>query len=150
MNTELLQLPIYNIMTTDVITLEPKDLMEDAKRIFNSNNIHHIPIVDIENKVVGIISIQDFNKVLHGFTLFKTQKSSAYNEAILRAFLVEDVMTKYVVTLEENEPISKALDIFRENLFHAIPIVKTDGRLAGIITTFDLLNVAFQRPNQIE
>ena len=150
MNTDLLQLPISNIMTTDVITLEPKDLMEDAKRIFNSNNIHHIPVINLENKVIGIISIQDFNKVLHGFTLFKTQKSSEYNEAILRAFLVEDVMTKYVVTLEESEPISKALDIFKENLFHAIPIIKTDGTLSGIVTTFDLLNIAFQRPKGIE
>lgn len=133
------QEPVANIMTRSVLTVTPKDLMEKVRTIFENNNIHHIPVIDLEEKVVGIISKQDFMQILHGFTLFKTPKSDEYNESMLRALLVQDVMTKRLVTLNEKDTVSIAIDIFKENLFHALPVVDQNGKLKGILTTYDLL-----------
>jgi CBS domain-containing protein len=132
-------------MTKTVITVGPNDSMDKVHQIFEERNIHHIPVVE-NNKVLGMISKSDYFQLLHGFTLFKVAKSNAYNQAILRSLLAGEVMTKQLATLRPEDPIRLAADYFRENLFHAIPIVNQDGNLVGIITTYDLINYAFQDP----
>ncbi len=133
---------VGQVMTTNVMTLGPNDTMDKAQDIFRKHKIHHIPVVK-NNKIVGIISQTDYLKVLHGFTLFKTQKSELYNSAILRSLLTSEVMTKQVATLHPDDTVEVAAGFFKENLFHALPIVDDEGDLVGIITTYDLINLAF-------
>jgi acetoin utilization protein AcuB len=134
---------VASIMTTPVITVRPNDTMEKVQNIFKQHTIHHIPVVDGEGVVTGIISKTDYLKLLHGFTLFRTQKAETYNDAVLRSLLAREVMTKQVATLRPNDSAAMAASFFRENLFHAIPIVDQDKKLLGIVTTYDLLNYAF-------
>ena len=141
--------PVGNIMTTKVITVGPNDTMDKVQDIFRKNNIHHVPIVDA-GKVIGMVSHRDYLKLLHGFTLFKTHKSEEYNDAILRSILVKEVMVKQVATLVAEDTISLAAGYFRENLFHALPIIDDDGMLVGIVTTYDLINYAFSEPSLSE
>lgn len=129
-------------MTTRVITVSPEDTMDKVQHIFEHNNIHHIPVVE-DREVVGIISKSDYFKLLHGFTLFKANKSAAYNTAILRSLLAGEVMTKQLATLHPEDTLLMAAGYFKENLFHAIPIVDDKGKLVGILTTYDLINYAF-------
>ena len=137
---------IKEIMTSDVICVAPSDNMTVVDEILKKNNIHHIPVVDSDEKVVGLISSTDYNKLLNTFTFFTNDKSEAYNEAIMRSLLVEDVMTKNVATLQSDATVMVAAGIFNENLFHAIPVIDLEGKLEGIITTFDLLNYAYNKP----
>lgn len=141
---------VSEIMTTDVIFLRPGDTMEKVADIFRMNNIHHIPIIDENGKVVGIVSQADYHKILHGFTLFKTEKSEEYNKAILRSLLVKEVMTKQVAKLNPDDKLTVAAGFFRENLFHAIPVVDRKGSLIGILSTYDMLNFAFREEVYIE
>lgn len=135
---------VAQIMSTPVITVKPNDTMSDVQDIFRKHNIHHIPVVD-EGKVVGIISKSDYYRLLHGFTLFKTQKSEQYNDAIMRSLLAGEAMTRQVATLAPGDSLEMAVGFFRENLFHALPVVDK-GRLIGILTTFDLLTHAYSTP----
>lgn len=137
------------IMTTPVITVSPDDTMDKVQDIFRKNNIHHLPVIQ-DGKVVGMISKSDYLRLLHGFTLFKTHKSEEYNDAILRSLLIGEVMTRQVAVLNPEDSLELAAGYFRENLFHAIPIVEADNnRLLGIVTTYDLLNFAFS-PEALE
>lgn len=133
---------VGQIMSTPVITVHRDDTMLKVQEIFKHNNIHHIPVVEEGNKVVGIISQSDYLRLLHGFTLFKTEKSVSYNDAILRSLLVGEVMTRQVATLAPDDTVKMAAGFFRENLFHALPVV-AEGKLVGIVTTFDLITFAF-------
>ena len=142
MNT---QLPISTIMTTAVLTLGPKDLMRDVEDIFRKNTIHHIPVVEENGKLAGIISQTDFYKIQHGMTLFKSKNVESFNSTLMGSLLVEEVMTKQVAALHFNEPINVAVGIFQENLFHALPVVDDNHKLVGILTTHDLLNYAFRK-----
>ena len=137
---------IASIMTREVLFVHPDDTMQRVDEIFNMRNIHHIPVIDGESHVVGIISKADYLKILHGFTLFKTEKSEEYNKAILRSLLVGEVMTKQVAALNPDDTVDIAAGYFRENLFHAIPVVDVQKKLVGIVTTFDMLNFAFMEP----
>ena len=137
---------IASIMTRNVYFVHPNDAMQQVDEIFSTNNIHHLPVLDDESRVVGIISHADYLKILHGFTLFKTEKSVEYNKAILRSLLVGEVMTKQVASLQPEDTVEVAAGYFRENLFHAIPVVDRQKKLVGIVTTFDMLNFAFMEP----
>ncbi|MCG8326247.1 MAG: CBS domain-containing protein [Chitinophagales bacterium] len=134
---------VGNIMSTPVITVHKDDTMSKVQDIFRKNNIHHIPVIAEGNKVVGIISKSDYLRLLHGFTLFKTEKSIAYNDAIMRSLLVGEVMTRQVATLNPEDSLEMAAGFFRENLFHALPVISAQGQLIGIITTFDLITYAY-------
>lgn len=129
-------------MTTKVISIQPRDTMDKVDRIFQTNSIHHIPVVE-EAQVVGMISKSDYYQILHGFTLFKAPVSKTYNEAVLRSLLVREVMTKQVACLRPEDSLTKAADYFRENRFHAIPITDAAGQLVGILSTYDLITHCF-------
>jgi acetoin utilization protein AcuB len=133
---------VAEVMTERVIVVRPEETMDVVQDIFRKNNIHHVPVVD-KGCIVGMVSHADYLKLLHGFTLFKTKKSDEYNDSILRSLLVREVMTKQVATLGPEDSLELAAGFFRENLFHALPVVDEDNILIGIVTTYDLLNYAY-------
>ena len=135
--------PIKNLMTTDVVTIRPNDLMMVAKEVFDTNSFHHIPVVDEDEQLVGIISRHDYNKMLTTFSVFKNSKADVANRKFMMSMLVKDVMTKHVAKLHPEDPITVALGIFKENLFHALPIVDDENKVVGMLTTFDMLTYAY-------
>ncbi len=121
--------PISSIMTTDLISVGPNDSLDRVRAIFLSKRIHHVPVVE-GNKLLGLMTTYD---------LFRLERSSG-----LQDVTAKDAMTTRLATLEPQQKIGVAAEVFLENLFHAIPIVK-DGNLMGIITTFDLLKYNFKK-----
>ena len=126
--------PVSYLMSRKLITLSPGDKMSAVKEIFDTHRIHHIPVVKYTT-LVGLISKTDFLHFLRGINSGHDQLGEA---ARLQNFKVEDVMTRGIATLESNERINVALEVFSENLFHAIPILENGG-LVGMLTTFDII-----------
>ena len=54
--------PISEIMTSDVITLNPKDNLESAERLFKSKKIRHIPVVN-GKEIIGMLSYTDLLRI---------------------------------------------------------------------------------------
>lgn len=142
--------PIKNLMTTDVITIRPNDLMMVVKEIFDANSFHHIPVIDENEQLVGIISRHDYNKMLTTFSVFKNSKADIANRKFMMSMLVKDVMTKQVARLHAEDPITVALGIFKENLFHALPIINDDKKVIGMLTTFDMLTYAYDEKKLLD
>ncbi len=138
------KIKVAELMTADVLYVQPDDTLEKVADIFESNNIHHLPVTDEEGRVVGMLSKGDFNLVKHGFSLFKNRDAVNYNIAIFRSLLVNEVMTKKVAKLDLDDTAEYAAGIFRENYFHAMPVVNKKGILMGILSAYDLLNYAFR------
>ena len=129
--------PVKTLMTTNLITVNPGDKLIELKEIFEKNKIHHIPVVSYK-KIVGIVSKTDFIYFMRGFS--RNEEDQFVNEARLRAYKAEDIMTKGLAKLTPDQRINVALEIFLENRFHAIPVVEEQsGELIGIITTFDVI-----------
>ena len=122
--------PLSSIMTRDLVTAGPDDTLSVAREIFMRDRVHHLPIVD-GNKLVGILTTYD---------LFKFQgRNGNYNDVKIR-----ELMTTHVATLEPDDKVGSAAELFLENLFHAVPIVK-NGDLHGIVTSFDVLKYEFRK-----
>ncbi len=136
--------PVSDIMAKDLIVVGPYEPVSVVADVFERHNIHHLPVVSEGGRLLGLISKSDFLKISHGFSLFKRQNKSEYDRALYEALLVKDIMTKKVATLQPEDSLRKAADLFRENLFHALPVVYKDGQLVGLITTYDLLTYAYR------
>lgn len=127
--------PISSIMTQELITVGPYDTMKTIEEIFERKNIHHIPVVQSE-KIVGMVSKSDYLFFMRGFTSNRDDKRM--NGLRARAFKATDIMTTGLAKMEHDEKVNIALEVFKENLFHAIPILKDD-KLVGIVTTYDVI-----------
>jgi len=127
--------PVSSMMTIDVKTVEPEDTMKKVEQVFRENRIHHVPVVE-EGKLVGIVSKSDYLFFKRGFNDQTTD--NRIDEFRLKTRRVKDIMTKGIAKLEPTDRIGVALEVFKENLFHAIPVVD-DGNLVGMITTFDII-----------
>lgn len=133
---------VRTIMTERVLTVSPETVMTEVVRLFKTNNVHHVPVVD-NGRVIGMISASDYHRLEHHFTLFKTHKAEEMNTAIFNSLLAKEVMTTPVATIRATDTVQFAADIFKENLFHALPVVDDDKRIVGILTPYDLMVYAY-------
>ncbi|HSF88911.1 MAG TPA: CBS domain-containing protein [Saprospiraceae bacterium] len=122
--------PLSSIMTRQVITAGPDDKLSVARDIFRKNRVHHLPIVH-GTKLLGILTTYDIFKMI--------DSKEDYDK-----IFIKDVMTTHVATLEPEDKVGSAAELFLENLFHAVPIVK-DGELQGIVTSFDVIKYEFHK-----
>lgn len=61
--------PLWEVMSRDPITIDPERSVLDALKIMVENNIRHLPVVDRERRLVGILSMRDIvHKALGGYT----------------------------------------------------------------------------------
>lgn len=127
-------------MTTELVTVSPDRPAKAILDIFREHDFHHLPVVDKGEQLVGIISKEDVFKVAHVLSLQTTGK--AYSDKEYKRLAAIDIMTRYPITLDPDDTIGLAADIFLANKFHALPIVE-DNRLVGLVTTHDLLNFSF-------
>lgn len=127
--------PVKDIMTANPITLSPSATIGDAAKIFDEHKVHHIPIT-IGQKLVGIVSMTDYLFFRRGF--LDDRDDEKIEDIRMNNYEVNFIMTKGIARMSSNERINIALDIFKENLFHAIPIVDND-ILVGILTTHDII-----------
>ena len=136
--------PVSTIMATNLKTVSPKDSLLAVKEIFDAKKFHHIPVVE-GLTLVGIISKQDFLYYLHGFT----SSGKVMGSKTLGNDNVEMIMTTGLAKLEASTRINVALEVFKENLFHALPVVKGD-ELVGIVTTYDIISRLAEEPITLE
>lgn len=125
---------IYTIMTTEVVTLHPNDSLLKAKELIFEKRYHHLPVIDEDRKLVGIVTSWDMLKSdIHRKDYGKHQ--------------VHEIMATKVATLGPVEMVGAAAMVFLRHLFHAIPIVEPDNTLVGIVTTHDVLIYQFKKEN---
>lgn len=145
--TDLLSIPVGSIMTNEVIKVKNDDRLDKVHDIFMNQNIHHLPVLDGEGKLVGVISKSDLMLVLDWGTKLNLRSSTIRNEYLLKSNLVEDVMTKEITCVSPTDTLETCAGILKKNKFHALPVIH-DNTLVGMITSFDLLATAyFDVPN---
>lgn len=133
-----IQDPISTIMSTDLMVVQSEDKVVVVKDIMEVNGIHHVPVVNF-NQLIGLISKSDLLHFLKGMN--DNSYQDLMNDVRLKNYTAEEIMTEDLECLEPEDSIEKAIELFQENRFHAIPIVKDTDDLVGILTTFDIINL---------
>lgn len=132
---------LEQIMTETIITVSPETSILEIENIFERYNFHHIPVIEKDLSLAGIISKTDLSVYLKNMSLVTSGKT--FTNFTNKSTAAKDIMTAYPTTLEKNDTINLAADIFLSNNFHALPILENN-TLIGIVTTHDLLKYAYK------
>ena len=120
-------------MIIDPITLSENASVGDALKLMKENRIGGIPIVDANQKLVGILT----NRDLRFETTHKTKK-------------IKEVMTKdNLITAPEGTDLKKAEKILQQYKIEKLPVVTKQGILVGLITYRDILQLS-NNPNAVK
>jgi acetoin utilization protein AcuB len=127
---------VEEIMKTDVITLIPDDTIATAVETMKTQKIRHIPIVDEDRKVIGIISDRDIKDA---------SPSIFHRDEHLDAFQMplKTIMKTEVITGHPFDFVEEIAALFYEHRIGCLPIIK-EGKLVGIVTETDLLHTFVQ------
>ena len=132
-----------SIMTTDVVTIGVDDNLELAREIMRDQRIRHLPVVDPNNKLVGLITTTNVLAATDSF--LRDDDSKLHPDEIN----VKDVMVSDVITVDETAGIRQAAIFLEKHRIGCLPVV-TDGELRGIVTDTDFVGVAINVLEQME
>jgi len=139
-----------DIMTKDIITVEPDTSIEALASILMKNEISGVPVVDESGALYGIVTENDLisqNKRLHIPTVVNFMGAAVYLESSKKfeqdvkrmcATKVADICTRAVVSISEDAPLIDIATIMTEKRVHPLPVIR-GGKVVGIVGKRDLL-----------
>ncbi|WP_325053265.1 acetoin utilization AcuB family protein [Lentibacillus cibarius] len=122
---------VEEIMKKDVITLSPSATIANALKLLRENHIRHIPIVNQDNQVVGIVSDRDVRDATA--SIFNTADNQQYLQQELQS-----IMSYPVVTAHPLDFVEEVARVFYNEGFGCLPVV-SGNTLIGIITEKEML-----------
>jgi len=141
------KLVVKDIMTKKVITVNKNATVYELSKLIIKNKISGVPVVDDNYNLVGIatdadIIIQKSDLPLPlSFSQAFLQKYESYVKST-KEYLktkVDDIMTKQLKTVYEDDTITKAVNIIINNDINRIPVIDKNNRLKGIVARADII-----------
>ncbi|MCP1715245.1 uncharacterized protein (DUF39 family)/CBS domain-containing protein [Methanocalculus alkaliphilus] len=114
---------VREIMNPAVVTITENELVKTAAKKLLKGETNHLPVIDREGRLVGIITTYDVSK------------------SVLRdgdALTVSEIMTKKVVTISADEAVDLAAQRLEQNNISALPVVDSSHHVIGILNAVDL------------
>lgn len=119
---------VSHLMSSDLVTANASDLGLLTLQYMKWNNINHLPVVDNNEKLVGLITwrhLQQFWDRVHD------------SKKLINA---REIMVNNVITIETSAPIKQAIALMKKHEIGCLPVLQ-DSRLVGIITVKDLIHL---------
>lgn len=142
-----------DVMSDDIAFINVKESVFDAAELLLGAGVSAAPVVDDRGAIVGIVSEAD---LVHRVEIDTTTKkswlarlmdsdaSSARNFVAAQTRRVADIMTREVVTAEEDTPLRDLVELMERHRIKRIPIVR-GAVVVGIVSRSDLLRALLSR-----
>jgi len=127
------------LMTREPATAAADDSLLDAAARMADRNVRHLPVVDGDRHVVGILSDRDVRTRV-GDWLRPFRPADAVVRA--RSYRVGDAMTRAVFVVNQDAPFDDVVRVFTDQRVGAVPVVDDTERLVGIISYVDVFRNA--------
>lgn len=128
---------VNEFMTRDVITITASADLHDAVERMATHRIRHLPVVDGDGHLTGVITDRDVRH--HLFTPDVLNDIGHIQvDTLLKAVPVGDIMSTPAVSVDSDAPVDSAVRLMLEHKLGSLPVVER-GRVVGIITETDLL-----------
>jgi CBS domain-containing protein len=139
------------IMTTDVMTVHAETTIEDVARLLTTRRIGSVPVVDDENRVVGVVNDEELFTSEKGipfsavrvpvlFEKWAQPDRAAEIYASARRNTARDVVSFEFVCVDVNASVGHITQLMVERNLHRVLVTRNE-RLAGIITRLDLIRM---------
>jgi CBS domain-containing membrane protein len=126
---------VRDLMSSEVVTLGRDETLDIADRIMSLGRIRHMPVVDGDGHLCGVVSQRD---LFRGALATALGLPKATQARLLGALLVREVMTADPVTISPDAPITEAAAIMLHRKIGCLPVVDGE-RLVGILTEADFV-----------
>ncbi len=120
---------VGQIMSTQLLTVRPEDLVDLAASMMDWEKIRHVPVEDDEGRLVGIVSHRALLRLV------------ARGQGGIDQVVVKDIMRRDPVSVTPQTPTVEAMKLMRDRAVGSLPVVEGD-KLVGIITEHDLIDVS--------
>ncbi len=136
-----------DVMVHDVVTVRPETDFAEAVKLLSERDVSALPVVDAENRVVGILSEAD---LIHRFEIGTARKRPWWMEAVTGAGVlaeefakshgkkVGEIMTPEVVSVTEETPLAEVAALLERKRIKRVPVTR-DGKLVGIVSRANLV-----------
>jgi len=127
---------IRDFMSTNVVAVDKKTTLHDARKIMKANKIRRLPVLK-KNNLVGLVTE---HMLLEASPSPATALSIHELHYLLAKMTVEDIMVKNPYTVSPDMPAEEALQLGQEMGYGGFPVVE-EGRLVGIVTESDIVRL---------
>lgn len=124
-------------MSHPVITIAPDSSMQDALNLMRKEHIRRLPVVDGHGQLIGIVTATNLDKASPSEA---TTLSVWEIRELVSRVRIDKIMTRNVVTIDEDTPIEEAARVMADGKFSGLPVTR-NGKLVGLITETDLFKV---------
>jgi acetoin utilization protein AcuB len=124
-------------MTKHPVTVTPETSLHDALRIMREEKVRRLPVLNRQGKLVGIVLERD---LLYASPSPATTLSVYELNYLVAKITIGELMTRDVITVEDDCPIEVAARIMADHRISGLPVMR-DGALVGMITESDLFRV---------
>jgi CBS domain-containing protein len=143
---------VKDFMTVQPITISPNASVEAAVKMMEEHQITGLPVIDEQNRVVGILSEGDllvrespmkpplYMTLLGSIIYFESPTQFHQHIKKSLGMLVQDVMTEKPITISPEASLSDAAQVMLDKRVNRLPVVDADRKLVGIITRHDLVS----------
>lgn len=147
----------HHIMTKDLVAVTPHTTIEEAARIMLQMHISGLPVIDDAGNLVGIVSESDF---LRRSEIGTSRRHAAWLKFFMgpgraasefvheRGRKVADVMTKQVVSVQEDADLAELVDLMEKNDIKRIPVMRGKAPV-GIVTRTNVLQAVASLVHEI-
>lgn len=147
-------LTVADIMEKNVIAVKPDMPLLDAYEVISKNGFNGVPVIDEQNKVIGILTEYDMiekeeernisalQKLLMKVGIVEQDPEITAQSQRLKTLRVQDVMNRDPLVVSQNITIEEVVRTFKDHhKVNPIPIVDEQGKLVGIISRYDVLKL---------
>jgi CBS domain-containing membrane protein len=137
----ILRRQVRDLMTDRVFTLGPADDLENLCDLMDDRHVRHVPIVDSDGDLVGLVNQRDLSRRALGS---REDLPLSLQRDLLRRRQVREIMATEVDTIEPDADLSEAAAMLLENKVGCLPVVE-GAHLVGIITEADFVRYFLER-----
>lgn len=125
---------VRETMTPDPVVVHPDTSFGDAMELLRAKRIRRLPVVDDKGALVGIVVEKDLLKAAPSPATTLSVYEIPY---LLSKLKIKDIMTRRVITVEEDWPLEEAARVMVEHKIGCLPVVRGN-KVIGIITETDI------------
>ncbi|MER6185869.1 CBS domain-containing protein [Streptomyces sp. NPDC001652] len=149
---------VGEVMTREVVEARRETPFKDVARLLDEHHISGLPVVDHDDKVLGVVSETDLIRCqaarsadgrTRRFRMPALRRTARRATAVTHATTAQDLMSTPAITVHPEQRVADAARVMERHGVERLPVVDEEDRLIGIATRRDLLRVFLRTDEEI-
>ncbi len=137
---------VADVMTKEVVTVKQGTALADASNLMIQHNIAGLPVVDVHDKLIGILTEADFLSAMNveGVGAIQNLFENIIRKRRTRksmGTIVDDIMTPKPVTAKSDDTLQKAIALMDKNKIKRLVVTDDDNRVVGVVSRGNLIKL---------